>query len=127
MDLVGDVASVRIEAEAAHTRIDRVHPGQHHRHDVDVPDAGHAQRPARHPVGVVVGEPDRQVPAAVGGAAPRALDEVAARQVVDDVGSRVARGGEDRLDEVLRRVVDDEVCPQAWCTGPSSRGRRPPR
>ena len=42
VDFVGDVASERVEAEAAHAGVDRVDPGHHHGHDVDVPDAGHA-------------------------------------------------------------------------------------
>ena len=109
MDLVGDVAPEGVEAETAHAGVDRVDPGQHHGHDVDVPDAGHPQRPTGHAVGVVVGEPDRQVATPMGGAAPRALDEVATGQVVHDVGSGVVRGGQDGLDEVLGRVVDDQV------------------
>ena len=41
VDLVGHVPSERIEAEPPHSGINRLHPGQHHTHDVDVPDAGH--------------------------------------------------------------------------------------
>ena len=79
----------------------------------------HAMRSGRpgHAVGVVVGEPHREVPASVGRAAPRPLHEVASGQVVDDVGARVTGGDQDRLDEVLRRVVDDQVGAEGGAQG----------
>ena len=117
VDLVGDVPPEGVEAEPAHARVDRVRPGHHHGHDVDVPDAGHPQRPAGHAIGIVVGEPDGQVAATVGGAAPRALDEVASGQVVDHVGSGIAGRDQDRLDEVLGHVVDDQVGPERGAEG----------
>src|SRR5712691_4586808 len=63
MDLISDVPSERIKAEAAHARIHRRHPGEHDADNVDVADTGHAQRSAGHAVVVVIGEADSQVPA----------------------------------------------------------------
>ncbi len=84
-------------------------PGEHHSYDVDVSDAGHPQGPTGHPVLVVVGEPNGQVPAAPGGAPPRPLDYLTPGQVVDDVGAHIFGGDQNGLDEVLGRVVDDHV------------------
>src|SRR5258708_19093894 len=109
VDLIGDVATVEIEAEAAHAGVDRGYPGEHDADDVDVADACHPQRPAGHAIVVIVGETHGQVPATASGAPPRPPGEAPAGQVVNHVGARIGRAREHRLDEVLLRVVDHKT------------------